>query len=310
MPDEPASNDDMAQSRTISLLNMKGGVGKTTLAVNLAWHVCRRAHKKVLLVDLDPQFNASQYLMNYDEWNTHRTDRGTIADLLVDPVGHRREMRLKKAKKRAKKSGESSEARATKRCLYCKEESTALGGRLDILPSELALAKAVKNPEGVPYRLEKALKTIRDRYDCIFVDCAPTDSVLTATALMASDYVLIPVRPDRYSVLGYAQIQEAFDEFRADYPDPHGVQDLGVVFNHVSGESSIEDECMADVAEKAEYVFETRIPVSRSYLRAAHERTPVFDTRYTRYVTIATIAALVQEIQDRIALLESEEEAE
>ena len=50
-------------AHSIAVLNMKGGVGKTTLAVNLAWHLVRRGRRRVLLVDLDPQFNASQYLM-------------------------------------------------------------------------------------------------------------------------------------------------------------------------------------------------------------------------------------------------------
>jgi len=74
-------------ARTIALINMKGGVGKTTLSVNLAWHLCRERKQKVLLVDLDPQFNSSQYVMTYDEWDRHRQHpRGTIADLLIEPT--------------------------------------------------------------------------------------------------------------------------------------------------------------------------------------------------------------------------------
>jgi chromosome partitioning protein len=69
---------------TIALLNMKGGVGKTTLAVNLAWHLHQNEQKNVLLVDLDPQFNATQYVMDYQTFQNHRKDAGTIADLLID----------------------------------------------------------------------------------------------------------------------------------------------------------------------------------------------------------------------------------
>ena len=64
-------------TNVISLLNMKGGVGKTTLAVNLAWHTFRRNKKRVLLVDLDPQFNASQYMMHYDVYSKHVKTNGT-----------------------------------------------------------------------------------------------------------------------------------------------------------------------------------------------------------------------------------------
>ena len=56
-------------AHVISLLNMKGGVGKTTLAVNLAWHTYSRSKKRVLLVDLDPQFNASQYMMHFQAYS-------------------------------------------------------------------------------------------------------------------------------------------------------------------------------------------------------------------------------------------------
>ena len=82
---------------TISLLNMKGGVGKTTLAVNLAWHIFQSDGKKVLLVDLDPQFNATQYVMDYKSFETHRKNAGTIADLLIEQP--RLNLRLRKIKK-------------------------------------------------------------------------------------------------------------------------------------------------------------------------------------------------------------------
>ena len=69
---------------TVSLLNMKGGVGKTTLSANIAWCLARDNHKRCLLVDLDPQFNASQYLMTYEEWEHHKTSKGTVADIILD----------------------------------------------------------------------------------------------------------------------------------------------------------------------------------------------------------------------------------
>src|ERR1035437_10901434 len=82
---------------TISLLNMKGGVGKTTLAVNLAWHFFDHELKNVLLVDLDPQFNATQYLMDFTAFDAHRKSAGTVADLLLDkPQLQLRVKRLKK----------------------------------------------------------------------------------------------------------------------------------------------------------------------------------------------------------------------
>ncbi len=280
---------------TISLLNMKGGVGKTTLAVNLAWQLSRKLKKRVLLVDLDPQFNASQYLMTFKEWTDHRAKNGTIADLLLDL--RTSTLRLKKGR-----NGSPSLAAIIRKCIFRREDSEH-GGSLHLLPSELVLARAVKNPQGVSYKLEKALNHIRSGYDFVFIDCAPTDSVLTDTALTASDFVLIPVKPDRFSALGYAAIQETLDAFREESHDPHSVRELGVVFNNVYGDSDIEDDCMADVASQADYVFTSRIAVSRSYMRAIHAKTPVFDTPYTRFKTKWRMSSLVAEMTDRLEAL-------
>ncbi len=289
------SKETDSQAITISFLNMKGGVGKTTLAVNLAWGLYRRGHKRVLLVDLDPQFNASQYLMTYKEWDAHRTQKGTVADLLLDPRTTR--LRLRPSKKKRLPL-----ASVIRKCIF-KRDNGRRGGCLHLLPSELVLARAVKNPQGVSFKLEKGLSCIRQQYDFIFIDCAPTDSVLTDTALTASDFIVIPVKPDRFSALGYAAIQETIDTFREESYDPHNVAELGVVFNHVYGDVRIEDECMAEVAKQADYVFTNVIKVSRSYLRAIHTKTPVFDTPYTRFTTKWAIARLVDEMEQRLAQL-------
>lgn len=135
---------------TISLLNMKGGVGKTTLAVNLAWHLFHNEGKNVLLVDLDPQFNATQYVMDFDAFDKHRKARGTIADLLIDQP----ELHLQQSK-RSKKDPSAALHTIDKTSSAC----------FDLLPSELALGWVVKNPAQMDYRLEKLLSSIRDKYD-------------------------------------------------------------------------------------------------------------------------------------------------
>lgn len=98
---------------TISLLNMKGGVGKTTLAVNIAWHLCRYGRNRVLLVDLDPQFNASQYIMHPETWERHRTNPGTVADLILQPHRPRMTARKKKRPPDNLSSGSSTSSRRT-----------------------------------------------------------------------------------------------------------------------------------------------------------------------------------------------------
>jgi chromosome partitioning protein len=136
---------------TIALLNMKGGVGKTTLAVNLASHCFSPGRDSVLLVDLDPQFNASQYLMDYKTYEGHVRTGGTIADLLIDSPTL--------ALRRRPKSKKKIEA-----CVYHAKTRQGSRKHFDLLPSELALSHVVKNPAQMEYKLEKLLEPIRSRY--------------------------------------------------------------------------------------------------------------------------------------------------
>ena len=209
---------------TISLLNMKGGVGKTTLAVNLAWHFYQNESANVLLVDLDPQFNSTQYVMSYAAFDSHRKKFGTLTNLLVDqPTLNLKDTKLKKNPASA---------------LYNVRKFK--GRQFDLLPAELSLAWVVKNPAQMEHRLEKLLEKFRDKYDYIFIDCAPTDSVLTTMALTASDFVLIPMRPDRFSILGFTNLMETIKIFRTNCPDPHLVKVSGVAFTQVIGKSTVE----------------------------------------------------------------------
>ncbi len=275
---------------TISLINMKGGVGKTTLAVNLAWHLARVKKKKVLIVDLDPQFNASQYMMDYQTWDKHRREKGTIADILLES----------KPKRKGKKS---EKMKWYFRELHSVETPDPAESGLWVIPSDLKLAKVVKNPQGVEYRLKRRMENWSRHFDYAFIDCAPGDTVLTATALMSSDFILVPIKPDRFSIVGYSMMQEVIDNFRYDYPDPQGVQDLGVVFTQVTGASEIEDQCKREVAEEAAYIFETEVKASTSYLRSVMTQEPVFDTKYARLITKQTINSLSSEMEVRIKSL-------
>lgn len=278
---------------TISLINMKGGVGKTTLAVNLGWYLARKKNKKVLIIDLDPQFNASQYIMDFQVWDSHREKKGTIADILLNSSPKPKTKRIRKG-----------ETPWYFKELYSVETSRVKGSGLWLIPSDLRLAKAVKNPQGVEYRLHRRME-YWEYFDYVFIDCAPGDTVLTATALMCSDFVLVPIKPDRFSVVGYGMMREVLNSFRYDYPDPKNVKDLGVVFNQVIGSSEIEEQCKDDVSREASYVFKTEIKTSRSYLRSVSDQAPVFDTMYARQITRENIDDVVEEIHERIdALIE------
>lgn len=272
-------------SVTIALLNMKGGVGKTTLAVNLAWHMHQKEKRNVLLVDLDPQFNATQYVMDYEAFQDHKKKAGTAADLLIDQ--HSLDLRLKKVKKNPRA--------AIHRIGTCDDK------QLDILPSELSLAWVVKNPAQMDYRLEKLLAQIREDYDYVFVDCAPTDSVLTTMALTASDYLLIPMRPDRFSILGFANLIETIKTFRSNCPDPHEVKVLGIVFTQVTGGSEVEVQAMAELRTEATkqktHLFSSTLRYSKSFIRSVRDQTLIFETLYAHANPKSAVGKIADELK-------------
>lgn len=276
---------------TISLLNMKGGVGKTTLAVNLAWHLHQNEQKSVLLIDLDPQFNATQYVMDFKAFVNHRKTTGTIADLLIDQP--KLDLRLKKIKKNPR--------------LALHTIRNSHGKKLDLLPAELNLAWVVKNPAQMDYRLEKLLAGLRSDYDYVFIDCAPTDSVLTTMALTASDYLLIPMRPDRFSILGFTNLTETIRIFRSNCPDPHTVQVLGIVFTQVTNTSDVEQQSMNEIGIAAKnegtYLFASSLKHSTSFMRSVKDQTPIFETLYAQDKARLTTAKITDEMNKRILAL-------
>lgn len=201
------------QAAVVSLINLKGGVGKTTLAVGLAWELAKEYD--VLLVDIDPQFNATQWVVpaeTYLEWITHKK---TIFDIFQPSVGDTVAARKKNA---------ASLSNAV--------ISVSQGGvDLDIVPSTLDLIKLDHAPRGTENRLRVFLEPARQKYDYILIDCPPTASLFSYSAFLASDAYLVPVKPDPLSVLGLPLLERAMD----DYEDRSGqaLTRLGLVFTQV-----------------------------------------------------------------------------
>ncbi len=160
-------------TKIIALANQKGGVGKTTSSVNLSSSLAFLG-KKVLLVDIDPQGNASSGVgINKGEIEN------CIYNVLVDDVP-----------------------------LRDVREHTELDN-LDVIPATIQLAGA--EVELVPaisreLRLKRAIDTIKDEYDYIIIDCPPSLGLLTLNALTASDSVLIPVQCEYYALEGLSQL--------------------------------------------------------------------------------------------------------
>jgi chromosome partitioning protein len=185
----------------------------------------------------------------------------------------------------------------------------AKGGseRFDLLPAELSLNFVVKNPGSMDYRLEKLLENIRTKYEYVFIDCAPTDSVLTTMALTASDYILIPMKPDRYSILGFTNLMETVKNFRTGSHDPHSVKMAGVVFTQVHDDSSVEKKAMDEVSKVAKDakvpLFTSFLPFSPSFMRSVEDQTPIYKTYKAKPRIRKAIASVAAEMVSEIAAI-------
>jgi chromosome partitioning protein len=258
--------------QTIACANQKGGVGKTTTVVNLGSYLAL-AGERVLVIDLDPQGNATSGL-GFDRGSLNRSVYDAVVDgadfgelILAGPVPG-----------------------------------------LDVVPSSIALAGAeleLAPVEGRERRLARQLSDITADYDYLLVDCPPALGLLTVNALTAADAVLIPLQCEYYALEGLTQLLATLDLVR-DHLNP-GLEIAGVVLTMYDARTNLSSDVAAEARRHLDgLVFDTVVPRSVRLSEAPSHGLPIM--RYSPDSPGAlAYAALAAELRRRDGRMTADE---
>lgn len=218
--------------KVIAVANQKGGVGKTTTAVNLAAAVGKRGFR-TLLIDIDPQGNATSGLGVRKRDTADGGDRrGTSYEMLI---GQRRAREV--------------------------TVPTAFG-QVDLIPSNIALAAAeieIVELENRTLRLKQAVVEVKEDYDLIVIDCPPSLGLITLNALAACDTVLVPIQCEYYALEGLSQLMATVRQVKRLY-NPY-IEIEGVLLTMFDGRLNLTLQVVEEVKKYfPQKVFKTVIP--------------------------------------------------
>ena len=212
--------------KAISIINQKGGVGKTTSAINLSAALAE-SNQKILVVDFDPQTNAtSGFGIEIGD------DDKTIMDVLQN------------------------------RCSAGESIIPQVLPNLDILAGNIGLSSLEADSYNEPERekkLKRIIDTIKNDYDYIIIDCPPSVGMLTINALVASDSVIIPVQCEYFSLEGLSQVMDVISFVRGKMNTALTIE--GILFTMYDGRTKLAQDVVKEVKNVLhERIFNTLIP--------------------------------------------------
>ena len=214
-------------AKVISITKHKGGVGKTTTAINLSAALAE-ANQKVLLIDFDPQINATTGL---------GVELGDDDQSIIDAI-HNNDQAKNIIVRDVKKN-------------------------LDIFPGSIELSSLeteLLNKENRELELKKVVDLVKDDYDFVFIDCPPAVGIITVNALVASDACIIPVQCEYFSLEGLKQVLSAVELIRSGMNPNLTIE--GLLFTMYDARTRLAQDVVAMIKENISdvYIFETMIP--------------------------------------------------
>lgn len=225
----------------ISFINQKGGVAKTTTAINVAAQWAKNG-KKVLLIDLDPQSSATHAIFGAQEFED------TIFDVLT------------------------SEIQAEEAIVH----SESFG--IDVIPSEIMLSGIevlLSTKFGRESILKRAIAEVKNQYDIIVIDCSPSLGLLTVNALMASKDIAIPICPEYFSLMGIDLILETLKHLQSGLG--HKINVRGIIISKYKNRRIV-DQVIKELKQNYPIpVFNNYIPESIAVEEAHHKHLPMVE---------------------------------
>lgn len=248
--------------KTIAIMNQKGGVGKTTITRNLG-ETFAKMGKRVLLVDLDHQANLTLSL------NIRYVADDDIRDEFSNHL----------------------DWKTTESCLFTMFEEVRvdpvhISENLDLLPNEISFAAKEMELVQQSFRemvLKKILSLCDAQYDICLLDCPPSFGTITVNAMVAAEYIIIPVHPTEFSYRGLNFMVDHINRINKDIS--HNLKILGVVFNQYD-EKRIEAQASLGRIQKNfpdVNIFETKFKISEKFKQAERKHESILSTTHAYY---------------------------
>ena len=248
----------------VAIANQKGGVGKTTTAINLAAALALRG-RQTLLIDLDPQANSTMSFLDM------RQVSRSMYDVIVEPAGRIEDVIVQSPV-----------------------------ANLSIAPSRIALAKLEARLVGeldAHFRLKDRIEAVRDRFQAIVIDCPPTLGLLTVNALVAATHLLVPIQSSYFALEGTDDLLETIEKVRT-RANP-ALQILGVVITMHDRRTSL----ARDIRDQIQQVFGAKVFRTTISKSVRLEESPAYKESIFTFAPDSTGASeyysLCEEVIDR-----------
>lgn len=274
--------------KVIATVNMKGGVGKTTLTVNIATCLAKIHRKKVLVIDLDTQISATLSMISPAEFAKCRKENRTLRHLVSQAIA-RYGLQVNTLDEKVYQIKDLVLPHV------CQVQGLdLLVGDIDLydefLVSEMLYNRSLLYEEKQTFQqtwskfeqtlIKGILAPAINYYDYIILDCAPGYNLITRSSIVASDYYLMPARPEPLSVVGIQLLERRIEKLREAYRDDKSVniQLLGIVFSLSAGftlsryYNKVMDRVAADFSSAK--IFKTKIPNDVNVAKAVDEFVP------------------------------------